>query len=84
MEGYQNSFDFILFEKIIYKQSTFILIEIPKGNSAKYKMKFMGHWLRYSTTPNVTTLYTESSQAIKLSCIFVAANLTWSLPIFLF
>ena len=27
------------------------------------KIKFTGHWLRYSTTLNVPTLFTQSSQA---------------------
>ena len=36
------------------------LIELPICNSAKCKMKFTGHWLRYSTTPDVTTFFTES------------------------
>ena len=41
-----------------------------------------GYWLRYSTTPNVTTLFTESSQAINFAFTVFAANLTWSLLIF--
>ena len=49
------------------------------GNSAKCKMKFMGHWLRNSTTQNVTTLFTESSQAMHFAFMFVAANLNWLL-----
>ena len=31
----------------------------------------MGHWLRYSATPNVPTLFTQSSQAKKLGFIFL-------------
>ena len=41
-------------------------------------MKFMGHWLRCSTSPNVATLLTESLQAIKRAFIIFASNLTWS------
>ena len=52
------------------------LVVLPISNSATCKMKFTGHWLRYSTTPNVTTIFTESSQAIQFAFIFLAANLT--------
>ena len=46
-------------------------------------MKITDHWSRYSTMPNVTTLFTESSQAIIFAFInFFAANVAWSLPIF--
>ena len=34
-------------------------------------MKFTGHWLRYSTTPNVPTLLTQNSQAKNLALIFL-------------
>ena len=30
----------------------------------------MGYWLRYSTTPNVPTLFTQSSQAKYLALMF--------------
>ena len=39
-------------------------------------MKFTGHLLRHSTTPNVPTLYTQSSQAINLALIVFAATLS--------
>ena len=55
------------------------LIELPICKSTTCKVKFTGHWLRYSTKPNVSTPFTESSQAIKFAFIFFAANLTWSL-----
>ena len=42
-------------------------------------MNFTGHWLRYSTTPNVPTLPTQSSQAINLAPIIFAATFTWTL-----
>ena len=81
IEGYQNSFDFITFEKIISKKGCFVS-ELPMCNSAKCKMKFTGQWLRYSTTPNVTTLFNESAQAINFALIFFVASLTCSLLIF--
>ena len=81
-EGYLNSFDFITFEKIISKQSIFVFDRKPICNSAKCKMKFTGHWLQYTTTSNVTTLFTESSQAIKFALKVLAANLTRPLLIF--
>ena len=49
---------------------------IAIDNLAKCKMKFTGHWLPYSTTRNVTTLFTESSQAINFAFKFFATNLT--------
>ena len=58
------------------------LIELPICNSAECKIKFTGHWLRYSTTPNVPTLFTQSSQAKNLAFIFFAATFTWSLLMF--
>ena len=60
------------------------LIELPICKSAKGTMEFMGHWLPYRTTPNVhlTTLFTESKQAIEFAFILFAVNLTWSLLIF--
>ena len=54
------------------------LIELPIS-----KINFTGHWLRYSTTPNVTNIFTESSQAIKVALILFAAILNWSLHFFL-
>ena len=33
------------------------------------KIEFTGHWLRYSTTPYVATLFTESSQALTFANI---------------
>ena len=73
----------ILLTLLHLRQSIFYLIELPMGNSAKCEMKFMGHWLRYSTTQNVTTIFNESSQAIQFAFMFVAANLNWSLLFFL-
>ena len=58
------------------------LMELPICKSATCKVKFTGHWLRYSTTPNVSTTFTESTQAIKFAFIFFSANLTWSLLVF--
>ena len=52
-------------------------MELPLCNAVKCKMKFTGHWFRYSTTPNVPTLSTQSSQAINLALIFFAATFTW-------
>ena len=45
-------------------------------------MKFTGHWLRYSSTQNVVTLFIKSLQATKFAFILFAANLTSSLLIF--
>ena len=42
----------------------------------------MDHCLRYGTTPNVPTLFTQSSQAKNLAFIFIAATFTWSLLMF--
>ena len=62
------------------------LIEPPICNSAKCKVKFTTHWLRYSSTPNVSILfsYTHSvhSQTIKFAFIVFAANLSCSLLVF--
>ena len=58
------------------------LIELPICHSVKCKMKFTGHWLRYSTTPNVPTLFTPSSHANNLAFIFFAASFTLSLHMF--
>ena len=41
---------------LLHLRKWFPTIEIPICNSAKCKMKFIGHWLQYSTKPNVTTL----------------------------
>ena len=54
------------------------LIELPICNSEYCKTKFTGHWSRYSTTPNVPTLFTQSSQAKKIALLFFAATYTWS------
>ena len=45
-------------------------------------MKFMGHYLRYSTIPNAPTLLTQNSQAKNLALIFFAATFTWLLLMF--
>ena len=53
---------------IKYSNNLFLsLIELSLCNSPKCKLKFTGHWLRYSTTPNVPTLFTQSSQAKNLA-----------------
>ena len=52
-------------------------------NSVKYKMKFKGLWLWCSTMPNVTTLFTKSSQEMKLAFIFFAATLDLVIAYFL-
>ena len=54
---------------MIFKQSNLYLIEVPLCNSAKCKMKFAGHWLRYSIKANVSTLSTQSLQALNLALI---------------
>ena len=63
IEGYYK-FYYITFEKISSKQSMFVL-----DRTTNLQVKFTGHWLRYSTctTPNVSTLFIESSQAIKIA-----------------
>ena len=58
IEGYIDSFDFITFEKIISNQSIFV-------SDKTTNMQFTDHWLRYSTMPNETTLFTEKPQAIN-------------------
>ena len=68
-------FKLMIGSKYHYKQVTIFyrryLIELlPLCNSAKCKMKFTGQWLRYSTTPNVPALSTQSLQAINLAPIF--------------
>ena len=79
IEGYLISFDYITFEKyFLYKVFSY-LIELPICNSAKRKIKFTGHWLRYITTPNVPTLFTQSSQAKYLASLYFAATFTWPL-----
>ena len=62
-------FDFITFEKIITNQSIFVSDKTT--NMQFRKMQLTGHWLRYSTSPNVTTLFTEKSQAINFAFIFL-------------
>ena len=52
-------------------KSILYLIELPICNSAKCKIQFKGHWLLYSTTPNATTLFTDKTQAIKFTFIFL-------------
>ena len=58
------------------------LIELSLCNSPNCKMKFTGHWVLYSTTPNVLTLSTQSSQARNLAPEIFAATLTGSLLMF--
>ena len=38
--------------------------------------KFTGHWLRYSTTPNMLTLFTQSSHTKKKNVDIFAATFT--------
>ena len=58
-----------------FQTKFFSLIRLPLCNSANGKLKFTDHWLRYSSTSNVTTLTSN-----KIAFIFFAANLTWSAP----
>ena len=58
------------------------LIDLSLYNSPKCKLKFTGHWLRYSTTPNVPTLSTQSSQVKNLALSIFAATFTRSLLMF--
>ena len=51
------------------------LIALSMCNSVECKIQFTVHWLRYSTTPNATILFTNKLQAINITYIFVA-NLT--------
>ena len=60
------------------------MIELLLCNSPKCKLKFMGHWLRYSTTPNVPTRSTQSSQAKNLALSIFVATFTRSLLMFWF
>ena len=64
----KNYFDFIIFEKIISKQSNFVSDRTTNMQFSIMQNEIYG----CSTTPNVATFLTESSQAI----------LTWSLLIF--
>ena len=43
-------------------------MQFSKVQNAIY---FKGHWLRYSTTPSVTTLFSEKSQAMNFAFIFL-------------
>ena len=75
IEGYQNSFVFITFGNIIFKQSIFVNDRtITVCNSPKYKLNFKGHWLGYSTTPNVPSLSTQSSQAKNVALTIFGAT----------
>ena len=51
------------------------LIELPICNLAKCKIKFTGHRLQYSTTPNLPTLFSQSSQSKNLALIFLLQSL---------
>ena len=57
---------FLHLRKYFPNKAFLFLIELPICNSAKCKLKFMGQWLRYNTTPNVTTYFNKNSQAISL------------------
>ena len=50
------------------------LIELPICNLAECKIQLTSHWLRFSTTPNVPTLFTQSSQAKKNSVYIFCCN----------
>ena len=76
IEGYLSSFDNIIFDNTILNKAFSYLIELPICNLAKCKIKFTGHWLRYSTTPNVLTLFTQSSQAKNLAFLFLLQPLS--------
>ena len=78
----KNSFDFTTFGNIIFKQIILSLIELSLCNSPKCKLKFKVHWLRYSTTPNVPTFSTQSSQAKNLLLSIFAETFTRSLLMF--
>ena len=66
IEGYQNYFDYITVEKIISIQGIFVSDRTTnKLQFSRMQNKTYGHWLRYSTIPNVPTLFTQSSQANK-------------------
>ena len=82
LKDIKNSFDYITVEKILSRQGIFVSDRTTNMHSAECKIKFTGHWLRCSTTPNVPTLFIQSSQAKKLVFIFFAATFTWSLLMF--
>ena len=84
IEGYQNYFEFITFEKIISKQSIFVFDRPDTLLFNKMQMKLAGCLLQYNATPNVTTLFIERPHTIKLAFTFFAATLTWSLLILSF
>ena len=69
-------FDYITFEKKKSKQRTFASDRTTNMQFNKMQNKFTGHWLQYSTTPNVSTLFTKSSQAKHLAFVFFAATFT--------
>ena len=52
------------------------MLELTICNSVTVEIKFKGRWLRYSTTPNVPTLFTQSSHAKILAFIFFAETFT--------
>ena len=54
----------------------FYRIELPLWTLAKCKIRFTGHWLRYSITPKIPTPSTQCSQAINLALIVFAAIFT--------
>ena len=69
--------------EIYFSNKLFLsLVELSLCNSQKCKLKFTGHWLWYSTTPNVPTLTTQSSQAKILALSIFAATFTRSVLMF--
>ena len=83
LKDIKNSFDLITFGNIIFKQIIFVIDRIITMQFTKMQLKFTGHWLRYSTTPNVPTLSTQNSQAKHLALSIYAETFTRSLLMFL-
>ena len=70
---------------MISKQSIFVSDRTTNMQfSNMQKKNCTGHLLRYNTTPNVPTLFTQSLHAKILAFIFFAATFTWSLLMFKF
>ena len=65
VEGYQNYIVFCAFKKIYTNEKWMYLIVLVIWNYCEYQIKFTLHWLQYSTSPNVLTLYIKSSQTIE-------------------
>ena len=65
-----DSVNFTHFKRTV---NQYCVVQLSKCN-----LKFTGHWLRYSITPNVPTLTTQSPKAINLALLRFAAAFTWS------